>query len=103
VQRVLPITPETNHQISYPEVRNVSVGTKTVSMTEIPLNKSTVEKSDKIIDANIENTQKHFLGVLEGRAGDVTKMTNSNSSITSAMQILKEGEQQWLNSEVNPI
>ncbi|XP_016839013.1 protein cramped isoform X1 [Nasonia vitripennis] len=102
VQRVLPSTPQTpQHQISYPEVRNVSVGTKTSTMTEIPSNESNIDEPEKRIELTIESPQKHFLNVLEARAGgEVAKVTNSNSSITSAMQILKEGEQQWLNSEV---
>ena len=97
VQRVLPSTPEVPRQISFPEVRNVSVGTKTV--ISIPANDA-AEEPDKRINPSIDDTQKHFLGVLAVRTEDGAKVTNSNSSITSAMQILKEGEQQWLNSEV---
>lgn len=47
------------------------------------------------VNAN-EAQNKTFLDALE-TSGD-TK--NSNSIITSATQILKEGEHQWLNSEV---
>lgn len=99
VQRVLPIAPEAPHQMSYPEVRNVSVGTKTV--TEIPSNESAADESANNRLTGDNAAQKHFLGVLEDKGGETPKVANSTSSITSAMQILKEGEQQWLNSEVN--
>jgi len=53
-------------------------------------------QADKIT-MNVSNTQdKTFLDSLE-TSGDAK---NSNSVITSATQILKEGEHQWLNSEV---
>lgn len=47
----------------------------------------------------VDSKRKHFLGVLS----DEVQGKPSNSIITSATQILKEGEQQWLNSEVNTI
>ncbi|XP_011684525.1 PREDICTED: uncharacterized protein LOC105447911 isoform X2 [Wasmannia auropunctata] len=48
------------------------------------------------VNANQEVHDKTFLDAL-GTSGDAK---NSNSIITSATQILKEGEHQWLNSEV---
>ncbi|KAJ8675357.1 hypothetical protein QAD02_011143 [Eretmocerus hayati] len=104
VQRVLPSTPPANasvvNQVTYPNnVRNVSVGTKTESITDMPTVEQHTEGSPVIINSSIEGEQKHFLGVLEGSGSDQIKVTNSTSSITSAMQILKEGEQQWMNSE----
>ncbi|XP_015518276.1 protein cramped-like isoform X1 [Neodiprion lecontei] len=45
-----------------------------------------------------ETERKHFLGVLSSDEAQSNKPCNS--IITSATQILKEGEQQWLNSEV---
>lgn len=54
-------------------------------------------QTDKMMVVNTSETQdKNFLDAL-GTSGDVK---NSNSIITSATQILKEGEHQWLNSEV---
>lgn len=45
---------------------------------------------------------KEFMaGALEGE--NVESVKASNSIITSATQILKEGEHQWLNSEVTII
>lgn len=54
-------------------------------------------QTDKIIAADVSEAQeKTFLEALE-TSGDAK---NTNSIITSATQILKEGEHQWLNSEV---
>ncbi|KAL7293840.1 hypothetical protein TKK_0012897 [Trichogramma kaykai] len=118
VQRVLPVTPKTALQtttiepqqqqqqpISYGEVHNISVGTstKTVTLTILPSNDISpihTISNEQVQNNNLENTQKHFLGVLDNGTVEPPKVANSNSSITSAMQILKEGEQQWLNSEV---
>lgn len=55
-----------------------------------------MQTTDKTtVNAN-EAQDKIFLDALETN-GDAK---NSNSIITSATQILKEGEHQWLNSEV---
>lgn len=54
-------------------------------------------QTDKIVAVNANEAQdKSFLDTLEAS----TDAKNSNSIITSATQILKEGEHQWLNSEV---
>jgi len=54
-------------------------------------------QTDKIVAVNASEAQdKSFLDTLEAS----TDAKNSNSIITSATQILKEGEHQWLNSEV---
>lgn len=54
-------------------------------------------QNDKIVTVNTSETEdKNFLDTLETNA----EVKNANSVITSATQILKEGEHQWLNSEV---
>lgn len=58
------------------------------SLCQMQTDKTTVNAS--------EAQDKIFLDALE-TSGDAK---NSNSIITSATQILKEGEHQWLNSEV---
>jgi len=87
IQRVLPIVsaalmPSENLTTDASKIANGS------SLCQMQTDKSTV---------NAKETQdKTFLDALETN-GDVK---NSNSIITSATQILKEGEHQWLNSEV---
>lgn len=88
VQRVLPI-------VSAPNMPSENLTTDTnkiasgSSLCQMQTDKTTV-------NANQEVHDKTFLDAL-GTSGDAK---NSNSIITSATQILKEGEHQWLNSEV---
>ncbi|XP_023245689.1 protein cramped isoform X2 [Copidosoma floridanum] len=100
VQRVLPTTPNVSYKttITYPEVRNVSVGTKTATIS--PKIEEAVPQITVTIEPVPVDAPKHFLDVLDGQVVEPVKVTHSTASITSAMQILKEGEQQWLNSEV---
>jgi len=68
-----------------------------VSAALMPSENLTTDASKIANGVNAKETQdKTFLDALETN-GDVK---NSNSIITSATQILKEGEHQWLNSEV---
>ena len=91
----MPATPESTQPILYPQVQNIPVGDKTVTLTIISPNEQIVEdNSAENLNSIAENCDKPFQAL--GGGG----VTNSTSSITSAMQILKEGEQQWLNSEV---
>ncbi|XP_071648430.1 protein cramped [Temnothorax longispinosus] len=87
IQRVLPI-------VSAP---NMSSENLTTDASKIVSGSSLCQmQTDKTtINAN-EAQDKTFLDVLE-TSGEAK---NSNSIITSATQILKEGEHQWLNSEV---
>ncbi|XP_024881581.1 protein cramped isoform X1 [Temnothorax curvispinosus] len=87
IQRVLPI-------VSAP---NMSSENLTTDASKIASGSSLCQmQTDKTtINAN-EAQDKTFLDVLE-TSGEAK---NSNSIITSATQILKEGEHQWLNSEV---
>ncbi|KYQ47246.1 Protein cramped-like protein [Trachymyrmex zeteki] len=80
IQRVLPV-------VSAPNMSSENLTTD-ASVCQMQTNKITVNANDA--------QDKTFLDALE-TSGD-TK--NSNSIITSATQILKEGEHQWLNSEV---
>ncbi|KAG5314835.1 CRML protein, partial [Acromyrmex insinuator] len=80
IQRVLPV-------VSAPNMSSENL-TINPSVCQMQTNKITVNANDA--------QDKTFLDALE-TSGD-TK--NSNSIITSATQILKEGEHQWLNSEV---
>ncbi|KAG5315619.1 CRML protein, partial [Pseudoatta argentina] len=80
IQRVLPV-------VSAPNMSSENLTTN-ASVCQMQTNKITVNANDA--------QDKTFLDALE-TSGD-TK--NSNSIITSATQILKEGEHQWLNSEV---
>lgn len=104
VQRVLPSLPvQTRESIIYPETQTINVDGKVVTMTIIPSAESLAEESNGTLDSNVqENAQKHFLEGLDtnGKTDHPAKVTNSNSSITSAMQILNEGGQQWLSSDV---
>ncbi|KAL6256261.1 hypothetical protein P5V15_012377 [Pogonomyrmex californicus] len=83
VQRVLPI-------VSAPNMpsENLTTDANGSSVCQMQTDKTAV-------NAN-ETQEKIFLDALE-TSGDAK---NSNSIITSATQILKEGEHQWLNSEV---
>ncbi|KAG7202399.1 hypothetical protein KM043_018715 [Ampulex compressa] len=89
VQRVLPIISAPNADA----VANVQVIQETDETPIIGCNTD----SDKVSIADVnESPSKNFLDVLE-----VTRDAKpTNSIITSATQILKEGEHQWLNSEV---
>ena len=93
IQRVLPIIPATSSTIS-------DMPTEDLTTDENKIGESSLcqTQTDKIIAVSMNETQdKTFLDALEA-SGDAK---NSNSIITSATQILKEGEHQWLNSEVN--
>lgn len=87
IQRVLPIISTSNIP---PE--NLSSDASKVSGSSLcPM------QTDKVVVINASETQdENFLDALE-TSGEAK---NSNSIITSATQILKEGEHQWLNSEV---
>lgn len=91
IQRVLPI-------VSSPNISSESLTTNDPNK----LDESSLcqAQTDKMVAVNTSETQdKNFLDALE-TSGDVK---NSNSIITSATQILKEGEHQWLNSEVRKL
>lgn len=91
VQRVRPII---SASVSPPgEVACISQETDKVN--DSPLN-SNDRVSDKLPSLEV-SPEKNFLDVLEAARDSKP----SNSIITSATQILKEGEHQWLNSEVN--
>lgn len=99
VQRVLPSAPDPRIEIILPDVQNASVGAKTV------INESVVSESNN--DLN-KGAQKDFSGVFVEDAGaKSTKTTNSNSLITSAVNLVvnqfdsnPETDSQWFNSEV---
>ncbi|XP_012269944.2 uncharacterized protein LOC105694136 isoform X2 [Athalia rosae] len=89
VQRVLPM------QIS----KTVEVGenfTQEESGERSVLNTIIDDEKNPVVEAASDSKREHFLGVLS----DDVEAKPCNSIITSATQILKEGEQQWLNSEV---
>ncbi|XP_017886991.1 protein cramped [Ceratina calcarata] len=91
VQRVLPLMSATNNSLE--EVPSNSQ--ETDKANDVLLNNN--EQSDKSQSIIInEASDKNFLDELE--VARDPKPTNS--IITSATQILKEGEHQWLNSEV---
>ncbi|XP_067204358.1 protein cramped [Linepithema humile] len=91
IQRVLPIIPAPN------TISNMPSENLTTDESKIGEPSLCQTQTDKIIAVNANEAQdKTFLDALE--AGGDAK--NSNSIITSATQILKEGENQWLNSEV---
>ncbi|KAH0946269.1 hypothetical protein HN011_010938 [Eciton burchellii] len=86
IQRVLPIV----------STSNISPENLTTDVNKVSGSSVCQTQADKIA-VSVSNTQdKTFLDSLE-TSGDAK---NSNSVITSATQILKEGEHQWLNSEV---
>jgi len=86
IQRVLPIV----------SASNIPSENLTTDASKIDGSSLCQMQTDKTaINAN-EAQDKTFLEALEP-SGDAK---NSNSIITSATQILKEGEHQWLNSEV---
>lgn len=88
IQRVLPI-------VSSPHMSSACLTTDDPS--KIDESSLCQTETHKMVAVNASETQdKNFLDALE-TSGDVK---NSNSIITSATQILKEGEHQWLNSEV---
>ncbi|RLU17136.1 hypothetical protein DMN91_011205 [Ooceraea biroi] len=87
IQRVLPIV----------STSNISPENLTSDASKVDGSSLCQTQTDKIVAVNASDTQdKTFLDSLE-TSGDAK---NSNSIITSATQILKEGEHQWLNSEV---
>jgi len=91
IQRVLPIIPAPN------TISNMPSENLTTDESKIGESSLCQTQTDKIITVNANEAQdKTFLDALEA-SGDAK---NSNSIITSATQILKEGENQWLNSEV---
>lgn len=86
IQRVLPIVSASNMSESL-----------TTDASKIDGSSLCQTQTDKIVAVNASEAQdKNFLDALETSAD----AKNSNSIITSATQILKEGEHQWLNSEV---
>lgn len=88
IQRVLPI-------VSSPNISSATLTTN--DSNKIDESSLCQTQTDKMVAVNASEAQeKNFLDALEAN-GDVK---NSNSIITSATQILKEGEHQWLNSEV---
>ncbi|XP_072748240.1 protein cramped [Anoplolepis gracilipes] len=88
IQRVLPIVSQ---------APNMPSESLTTDASKIDGSSLCQTQTDKIEDVNASETQdKSFLDALETSAD----AKNSNSIITSATQILKEGEHQWLNSEV---
>lgn len=89
VQRTLPVVQDTT---SSAEVPSISMDTMSPAESS-PCNLvNDQDRSKDVID------EHNFLnGVLE--MNDSAKATNS--IYMSASQILKEGEHQWLNSEVN--
>lgn len=93
VQRVLPIISTTSNAPEDVTSNNQEAN----KINDSPINNDDQQndKSPSII-INVPQ-EKNFLDELE--AARVLKPTNS--IITSATQILKEGEHQWLNSEVN--
>jgi len=75
---------------------NISSENLTIDANKVDGSSVCQTQTDKIA-MNVNNTQgKTFLDSLETSRD----AKNSNSVITSATQILKEGEHQWLNSEV---
>ncbi|XP_012279767.1 protein cramped isoform X1 [Orussus abietinus] len=86
VQRVLPLVSDAAVPLE-----------KSAPSETVDILNSTIRESSKAPESETNGSQdKHFLEVLA--VGDQAKP--SNSIITSATQILKEGEHQWLNSEV---
>lgn len=90
VQRVLPM------QISKPaaDVAGIFTHEESTGHPILGTNNSDEKNPDDEIETDLK--RKHFLGVLS----DDVQSKPCNSIITSATQILKEGEQGWLNSEV---
>lgn len=88
IQRVLPIVSAPNMP-SENLITDASKIANGSSLCQMQTDKTTT------VNAN-EAQDKSFLDALE-TSGEAK---NSNSIITSATQILKEGEHQWLNSEV---
>ncbi|XP_025995744.1 uncharacterized protein LOC105206890 [Solenopsis invicta] len=87
IQRVLPI-------VSAPNMPSENL---TTDASKIASGSSLCQMQTDETPVNTNETQnKSFLDALE-TSGEAK---NSNSIITSATQILKEGEHQWLNSEV---
>lgn len=87
IQRVLPIV----------SASNMPSESLTTDASKIDGSSLCQTQTDKIVAVNASEAQeKSFLDALETSAD----AKNSNSIITSATQILKEGENQWLNSEV---
>ncbi|KZC10243.1 Protein cramped-like [Dufourea novaeangliae] len=90
VQRVLPIISASSNSAEDITPQETS------KVDDSPLN-NTEEQSDKPPSIHINGTpEKNFLDELEV----ARDLKPTNSIITSATQILKEGEHQWLNSEV---
>lgn len=98
VQRVRPAPPpiedHPSQQMAYPQEQVIPVGDKTITLTIIPNDQNT----DPQMISTVSNDPTQF-EIVTANSVQLEK-ANSNASITSAMQILKEGEQQWLNSEV---
>lgn len=94
VQRVLPII-ATSSNLPEDITSNIQ---ETNKINEPPINKIDDQQDDKSPSITVNATQeKNFLNEFEVARDP----KSTNSIITSATQILKEGEHQWLNSEVN--
>ncbi|XP_017762179.1 PREDICTED: protein cramped [Eufriesea mexicana] len=93
VQRVLPII----SNVSSPSEDITSTNPQEANKINDPPINNNGQQNDKPPPIIInESQEKNFLDVLEV----VRDPKPTNSIITSATQILKEGEHQWLNSEV---
>lgn len=94
VQRVLPII----STVSSPSEDITSTNPQEANkINEPPINNNDQQNDKPPLIIINEPQEKNFLDVLEV----VRDSKPTNSIITSATQILKEGEHQWLNSEVN--
>ncbi|XP_043525320.1 uncharacterized protein LOC122536750 isoform X1 [Frieseomelitta varia] len=93
VQRVLPIV-STSSNLPEDVTSNIQ---ETNKINEPPINKIDDQQDDKSPSITVNAPQeKNFLTEFEVARDP----KSTNSIITSATQILKEGEHQWLNSEV---
>ncbi|XP_076302328.1 uncharacterized protein LOC143220592 [Lasioglossum baleicum] len=93
VQRVLPII----STVSSPSEDITSTNPQEANkINEPPINNNDQQNDKPPLIIINEPQEKNFLDVLEV----VRDSKPTNSIITSATQILKEGEHQWLNSEV---
>lgn len=93
VQRVLPIISATSNSLEEVPANSQEID----KANDIPLNNNQqTDKSQSIIINEVSDKDNIFLNELEATRDPKP----TNSIITSATQILKEGEHQWLNSEV---
>ncbi|XP_066592861.1 protein cramped [Prorops nasuta] len=93
VQRVPPVAMDSNKNTETLNAINDQPGEK----NNLILLSNVIDDSNEILTCDVNKMRvNHFLETLP--VGEEAKP--SNSIITSATQILKEGENQWLNSEV---